>query len=514
MTKKNNYSGESIQILKGLDAVRKRHSMYLGSLDEMTNQLAKEVIDNANDEFARGYATDTWVYLDTKLNQLTVIDNGRGLPTDIHPAEGIPTMEVIFGTLHSGTNFDDNNSDHTAGTNGVGSSSTNAMSTMFRAESIRNGYIYSIEFSEGKVTKKFSKRKRKENEYPEIQETGTVIKFIPDETIIKEFHKFNPSFLKENLHIRAYVNAGLRTHLKIDDNKMIDYYHEDGIKDLLETMVNKPFSKPYYFKETDPKTGDTFEVAFQYDSNSDENIKSFVNGIVTSKGKHLTGFKMGLTNSITKFMEEKNIFTKKINKDSVSGDDIRSGLVCIINAKMKNALYSSQTKDELTNPEVFGLLSKYTNQNITQFTSENEKDFKTITGRIIKFAQGRMNANKYKDSVVKTSVGLSLQFSNNFNPCAEKDPSKIELIIVEGKSAGTSISGGRDPLTQAYYTLRGKIKNVYGVRHSNLVSNEEINELMLIVFGTNKPSELSEADSRYGSIIFTCDADDDGRIRW
>ena len=123
-----------------------------------------------------------------------------------------------------------------------------------------------------------------------------------------------------------------------------------------------------------------------------------------------------------------------------------------------------------------------------------------------------MNANKYKDSVVKTSVGLSLQFSNNFNPCAEKDPSKIELIIVEGKSAGTSISGGRDPLTQAYYTLRGKIKNVYGVRHSNLVSNEEINELMLIVFGTNKPSELSEADSRYGSIIFTCDADDDGGI--
>lgn len=328
MTKKlktHSYTAKDIEFLEGLEPIRRRFSMYMGGRDNLSFQMVKEVVDNGVDEFQRGYSGgDVWIKLDTAKNQITVMDNGRGIPEDFHEGAGMPTMQLLFTRLHSGTNFKSQNGERTAGSFGVGAKGTNALSDFFSVTSIRpDGKEYFMEFSKGEVTKEFSSRKRTKN-YPELTSTGTVISFIPDETILKEFVKFNPDKIRENLIIRAYTNAGLKIHFQVDKAKEEVFCFENGIKDYLSNVASDPFSKPYYFSATDDR-GDFYEVAFQYVAGAEEKILSYVNSIATSKGRHETGFKTGLTNSLLGFMEKNKLFTKKVDKKTIDGSDLRSG---------------------------------------------------------------------------------------------------------------------------------------------------------------------------------------------
>ena len=510
-TKKiHSYSSEDIDFLEGLEPVRKLFSMYMGSRDKLAFQMVKEVVDNAVDEFQRGYSKgDVWVKLDTAANRVTIMDNGRGIPEDYHEKAGMPTMELLFTRLHSGGNFDPVEGQRTAGMHGVGAKGSNALSKHFYITSIRpDGHEYSMEFSEGKVVKGLTKAKRSSS-YPEITDTGTVISFIPDETILQEFTQFNPVAIKENLIIRAYTNAGLRVHFQVDSEKEEIFCFEGGIKDYLENLVSSPFSKPYYFSETDDK-GDFYEVAFQYVAGGDEKIYSYVNSIATSKGRHETGFKTGLTNALTSFMTEQNLFTKKVSKSDLDGSDLRAGLVVIINTKISKPEYTGQVKDELSNPYIMGLMAGITNRQVKELIATEPEDFKKIATRALKFAEGRLKADKYKEKVVTATGSLSLKIGSKYNPCISKDPEKCELFIVEGDSAGNTTSSALDKEFQAMFSLRGKPKNVNGASEAELISNEEISNLLLIIYGTNNLREINADNARFHSIFITSDADDDG----
>ena len=504
------YSSQDIDFLEGLEPIRKRFSMYMGGRDGLSFQMLKEVVDNSVDEFQRGYSKgDVWVRIDTKKNMCTVIDNGRGVPGDFHKKANMPTMELLFSRLHSGTNFENKDKKATAGSNGVGAKATNALSDFFKITSVRpDKKEYTMEFSKGKVVKTLSSHKRTKS-YPEITETGTVISFIPDKTILKEFYRFDVDRIRENLIIRAYTNPGLNIHFTVDNNKEENYCFENGIRDYLENIVSDPFSKPYYFSGT-ADNGDFFEVAFQYVGGSEEHIYSFVNSIATSKGRHETGFKMGLTNSLTNFMAENNIFTKKVTKKILDGSDLRSGLVAVINTKIIDPEYTGQTKDELSNLYIAGEMSNITNKSLKHLLEENFDDFKKITTRAIKFAEGRLKANRYKEKVVSATSSISLQLGTKFDPCISKDPSKCELFIVEGNSAGNSTSSALNKEFQAMFSLRGKPKNINGSSEADIISNEEISNLLLIIFGTNNLKEISADKARFHSIFITSDADDDG----
>lgn len=504
------YSSEDIDFLEGLEPIRKRFSMYMGGRDGLSFQMLKEVVDNSVDEYQRGYSKgDVWVKIDTKKNLCTVIDNGRGVPGDFHKKANMPTMELLFSRLHSGTNFENKDKKATAGSNGVGAKATNALSDFFKITSVRpDKKEYSMEFSKGKVVKTLSSSKRTKS-YPEITETGTVISFIPDKTILKEFYRFDIDRIRENLIIRAYTNPGLNIHFTVDSNKEENYCFKNGIRDYLENIVSDPFSKPYYFSGT-ADNGDFFEVAFQYVGGSEEHIYSFVNSIATSKGRHETGFKMGLTNSLTNFMTDNNIFTKKVTKKILDGSDLRSGLVAVINTKIIDPEYTGQTKDELSNLYIAGEMSNITNKAFKNLLEENFDDFKKITTRAIKFAEGRLKANRYREKVVSETSSISLQLGTKFDPCISKDPSKCELFIVEGNSAGNSTSSALNKEFQAMFSLRGKPKNINGSSEVDIISNEEISNLLLIIFGTNNLKEISADKARYHSVFITSDADDDG----
>ena len=506
----SSYTSADIDFLEGLEPVRKRFSMYMGGRDNLSFQMVKEVVDNGVDEFQRGFSGgDVWVSIDPDLNQVTVMDNGRGIPEDYHEKAGMPTMELLFTRLHSGGNFENNNGKRTAGSFGVGAKGTNALSDFFSVTSIRpDGNEYYMEFSKGEVKVPLKSQPRTKN-YPEITGTGTVITFIPDKSILKDYCYFDLDKIRENLIIRAYVNAGLKVHYRIKGKSEEVFYFENGIQDYLANLVNEPFSKPYYYSFKDD-LGDFYEIAFQYVAGSDEKILSYVNAIATGKGKHETGFKSGLTAAMTEFLTEQKLFTKSITKKEIDGSDFRAGLTVIINCKIEEPEYTGQTKDELSNPHVAKVMSSFTKKFFQELSLENLDDFKKIGTRAIKFAEGRIKANKYKAKLASSSGPVSLQLGDKFDPCITKDPEKAELFIVEGNSAGTSVSSALDKEYQALFSLKGKPKNVNGAKDSELISNDEISNLLLILFGTNNLKDISADDVNYHSIFITSDADDDG----
>ena len=510
MKESSSYTSADIDFLEGLEPVRERFSMYMGGRDNLSFQMVKEVVDNGVDEFQRGESGgDIWVRIDSAQKKATIIDNGRGIPEDYHEKAGMPTMELLFTRLHSGGNFGANNGNRTAGSFGVGAKGTNALSDFFSVTSIRpDGNEYYMEFSKGEVVVPLQSQPRT-SAYSEIKITGTVITFIPDKSILKEYFYFDLERIRENLLTRAYVNAGLRVHYQVDDKPEELFYFENGIRDYLSNLVSNPFSKPYYFSFTDD-LGDFYEIAFQYTGDSEETLVSYVNAIATGKGRHETGFKMGLTSALTEFLTEQKLFTKKITKKEIDGSDFRAGLTVIINCKIEEPEYTGQTKDELSNPHISKVMSVATKKHIQELAAENLDDFKKIGTRAIKFAEGRIRANKFKSKLASSSGPISLQLGDKFDPCITKDPEKAELFIVEGNSAGTSVSSALDKEYQALFSLKGKPKNVNGAKDADLISNEEISNLLLILFGTNNMKELDADDVRYHSIFITSDADDDG----
>ncbi|QXN67942.1 type 2 topoisomerase subunit B [Listeria phage LPJP1] len=498
------YSGEDIDVLEGLEAIQVRPDMYVGSSDETVNHLVKEAIDNGVDEFLNNFGTKVIVDLDTEENIITVIDDGRGLPTDIHPKKKIPTMQVLLSEVHSGAKFRKDSFKVSSGKNGVGIKAVNALSEYLRVISIREGYQYSMEFSNGKVTKEFKKEKQKE--YKDIKH-GTIIAFKPNGEFIDNYDKFDPEFIKDNLEKRAYSNANLKLIYKEKGKEVATYHHENGIRDYITILNNNPFTSNHYYKE-ELENGDLYEVTFGYSNSSDENIYSFVNGLKTARGTHETGFKMALTNLMTNYIKNNKMLPKNMQAKAITGEDIRSGLVCVINLKLQKTSYRSQTKDELSNPEVSGIIKRITNSAVKDIMDTNPSEFKKVCSRIIDFAKGRINASKYREKIVKDTNNLTL--SSKFSDCLSKDPSEREIFLCEGDSASSGIKEFRISQTQAVFPLKGKPKNSYGLSSKSLLGNDEFNNIIKIIFGTNDIKNIDYDKVRYHKIIFTADSDTDG----
>ena len=498
----NNYTSENIQVLDSINAIRLRPEMYIGSRDN-PNILYKEVIDNCCDEFFNGYLQSSIIikYIEEK-NKLIIRDSGRGLPIDIHKKFNKPTMEVLVTQTHSGGKFDKKSFKVSSGLNGVGITCVNALSSYMKITSTRDGYDYYMEFSKGKKTSTYKRCKTK-NKF----KSGTTVEFIPDETIF-ENPKFDIPKIIEDIENRTYINSKLKI-IFINGNDKKVYYNEDGIKNYINILNKKPLISPIYHTFKDEKDN-MYEMVFNYTNTDEEIIKSFVNGL-NVRGTCETGFKMGLTNSIINFIKKNNLLPKKLEKLEIKGDDIRMGLVCLINIRHSNPLYKNQTKDEISNSDMIGIFKKTVNEIFTTWMEKNPDLAKKLCNRIIQFAKGRSEANKIKDKIINinnSSAGLS--FSEKFADCTSNDPEESELFIAEGKSASGNIRKCRIAKTQAVFPLRGKPLNVYGIENSTILKNDEFKELIKIIFGTTNIREINYDKVRYHKICFASDADFDG----
>lgn len=501
------YDGKNISVLKDVEAIRLRYGMYIGGKLGATTHLFKEVLDNSIDEYLNGHATDIYINLDETTNIIEVVDNGRGLPIDIHPEEGIPAMELLLTKNHSGGKFNKDSFKVSSGMNGIGTKAVNALSDYFRVISIRDGYEYSIEFSKGVKTQEFKKTKQTKK-YKHIKH-GSVFIFRPDPEILDEYAVFNAESIRQNILERSYSSKGLRLTY-VNGKKTEVFFKENGIHDYIREINTNPITDFYSYEHTD-KDGNEYEVVYSYGETDTDDIRTFVNGITIPKGVHITGFKTGLTNAMNKFIKTEKLLPKTLKPGDVGGEDIRSGLFAVINVKVQNAEFSGQVKDDLTNIEILGAMSSLTNESIYSDLKSDPKRFKEIANRIIQFAKGRIRANKYKAAITKVNNNaFGLTFSTKFTDCLESEPSKRELFIAEGESAGTSIKDGRDPNYQAVYALRGKILNTFNTGDSKILGNLELNELTKVLFGTNDLKNINYDNVQYGKIIFTTDSDDDG----
>lgn len=506
------YTGKNIKVLKGLSMIRQNPDMFVGAMEQIPFHLYKEVMDNSIDEFMNGFADNIKIFIDTSSNILTLTDNGRGIPVDIHPTEKKPTMEVLFGTLYSGGKYDKNSFKISAGKNGVGVKAVNALSQLLHVTSYIDGYQYSMEFSKGETIGELSKTKLKKNP----KKHGSEIIFSPDEELLQECAFFNNNILKlikEDIKVRSYINPGLKIEFQLDDNEVETFYHPDGLREWLDNLNAKPMNDPVEITHKD-KDGNTYDIIFNFANESDENIYSFVNGIKTDRGTHETGFKTGITSAFTDYIKNSGILTKKLETLQISGEDVRSGLYAIISLKHTNAQYTGQTKSELSNKEVRTIVQKITNEGIKEWIQINSDTAKKIANRIIMFAKGRKEANNIKDKIIKiNSSSTGLAFPAKFTDCSSKNIKDRELILIEGISAAGSTRVARNPETQAIYPCRGKGLNTYGVPHSKILNNQEFKDIIKILFGNTDMSNVDYDSMRYGKIILLSDADDDGKIK-
>lgn len=515
MTKSKEYTGSNIDILDDIEAIRQRSGMYAGSLGGTALHMCREILDNSVDEFINGHASEVYVEYDSKLNKVTITDNGRGMPVDIHPTEGIPTIEVLVTKTHAGGKFSKDNYKASSGLNGVGCTVVNSLSSFFKVTSIRDGFQYSLEFSKGRKTSDFKKEKISDK-FKGIKH-GTIIEFIPDPEVITHGRdKIPVEKLKENIDIRSYTNAGLVLKFKKDNTKEIKYYQKDGILAYFSKLKSKPLTTPYKFEGKDDN-GNEYEVAFAYFSESDDTIKSFVNGIALSKGVHETGYRTGFNQSMKAFMADPKLklIPKGLKLKDIKSEDIGSGLYTIINLKMTDTPeFTGQTKDELSNEEIGNFIKQLSLSKINEIVYANEKIFTSISKRIMEFAKGRIKANKFKENIIKTdSTNLSLKLSSKYSPCWGEDYEKNELFIIEGDSAGGATKSGRFSEFQAVYALKGKPLNVEDLDDAKVLANTELSELLTIIFGTNNIKSIKNFDynkMKFGKIILLTDADDDG----
>lgn len=428
---KTNYSADSIKVLHGLEGIRERPDMYIGSMTTGVMHLVKEAVDNSIDEFLNGYATYVEVEIDTKANTIKVKDDGRGMPIDMHPVEKKPTLEVLFTNIHAGGKFNDKTAFKvSSGRNGVGIKAISALSESLLVRSCTSTDYYGsitaigkMTFSKGIIKEPFKKFKNTNNEH------GTTIEFKPDKEIFGEYSKFDPELIKNNLEQRTYSNAGLKVIFIVDGKKSV-FQHEKGINDYLDVLTTdkKDLSEPFFYNFED--NGNEYEVLFKYINTDVEDFHSFVNGIKVGGGTQETGFKTSLSNIMIKYINEKKLLPKDLKE--INKEDIRKGLVCIINIRHTNPNFKSQTKDELTNPEILGLMIKKTNQSLSEWIEGNEKTVKFIAQRIIKFAKARLNTEKYIQKNIIKASSSGIEYSKKFVDCATDDPEKKRVYIAEG----------------------------------------------------------------------------------
>ncbi|MBP7255077.1 MAG: DNA topoisomerase (ATP-hydrolyzing) subunit B [Negativicutes bacterium] len=495
------YGAGQIQILEGLEAVRKRPGMYIGSTSlKGLHHLVYEVVDNSIDEALAGYCDKINVIIH-KDNSITVVDNGRGIPVDMHES-GKPAIEVVLTVLHAGGKFGGGGYKVSGGLHGVGVSVVNALSSYLEVQVKKDNKIHQIKFERGNTIQELKV-------IGDTQENGTMVTFRPDAEIFEDL-VYSFDTLKHRLRELAFLNKGL-TIILTDERfeKSETYYYEGGIKSFVEYLnkskeVLQP--QPIYF--TGAKDDTIIEIALQYNTSYTENIYSFVNNINTEEGgTHLSGLKIALTRATNDFARKTNIL--KSNDENLSGEDVREGLTCVISIKIREPQFEGQTKTKLGNSEVRGIVDSVVSEGLSEFFEENPAITKKIIEKSLMASRAREAARKARELTRRKSALEISSLPGKLADCSLKDAMQTEIYLVEGDSAGGSAKQGRDRRFQAILPLRGKILNVEKARLDKILNNEEI-RTMITAFGNSIGDDFDLEKSRYGKIIIMTDADVDG----
>jgi DNA gyrase subunit B len=500
----SNYSAENIQILEGLEAVRLRPGMYIGSTGSRgLHHLVWEIVDNSIDEVLGGFADHILVEV-LKDGYIQVTDNGRGIPVDLHPKSGRPAVETILTTLHAGGKFDGKSYKVSGGLHGVGASVVNALSESFIVFIQRDGYSYRQDFAYGEPVGELQV-------LGESDESGTRILFKFDRTVFVETQEYDYEILRNRIQQLAFLNKGLKITL-IDDRGEVpiekNYQYEGGIVEYVQ-FLNGTRTKVNEDIISIEKVIDdiSIEISLQYNDSYSTNLISFVNNIATHEGgMHEDGFKMALTRVLNKYATDANLLKKD---DSFIGEDTREGLICVISVKHPNPQFEGQTKTKLGNPEVRQITSQVTQEGLERFLLENPQDAKAIIEKALMASRARIAARKAREATRRKSPLESLGFASKLADCRSRNPEISELYIVEGDSAGGSAKQGRESEFQAILPLRGKILNVEKARLDRILSNREIIS-MIQAIGTGIGEEFDATKARYHKIVIMTDADVDG----
>ena len=498
------YGADQIQILEGLEAVRKRPGMYIGSTSSKgLHHLVYEIVDNAVDEALAGFCNTVKVYINED-NSITVRDNGRGIPVGINKKKGIPAVEVVFTILHAGGKFGGGGYKVSGGLHGVGASVVNALSTWLEVDIFHEGKIYRQRYERGKVM------------YPlkivgDTDKRGTEVRFLPDPTIFEET-VFDFSVLKQRLREMAFLTKGLKIVLKDkrpEENVALTFHYEGGIREYVE-YLNK--SKEVLYPQViycEGKKGDVVvEVALQHNDSYNEGVYSFVNNITTPEGgTHLAGFRSALTKTFNDYARKNKLL--KDSEQNLTGDDIREGLVAIVSIKIPEPQFEGQTKQKLGNSEARGAVDSVVSEQLTYFLEQNPNVAKIICEKAVLAQRAREAARKARDLTRRKSALDGMSLPGKLADCSDKDPQNCEIYIVEGDSAGGSAKTARSRATQAILPLRGKILNVEKSRLDKILVNNEI-RAMITAFGTGIHEDFDITKLRYNKIIIMTDADVDG----
>ncbi len=498
------YGAEQIQVLEGLEAVRKRPGMYIGSTGPKgLHHLVYEIVDNSIDEALAGYCKTINVTIQ-KDNSIVVEDDGRGMPVDKHPKMGIPAVEVIHTVLHAGGKFGGGGYKVSGGLHGVGASVVNALSTHMEVEIKRNGKIYKQCYEKGKTVSKLEV-------IGESRKTGSKTTFWPDPEIFTETTVFDFDVLEHRLREMAFLNKGIKIVFKDEregKKRSETYHYEGGIKEFV-SFINKnkdPLHPEVIYFEIIKDTCEV-EIAMQYTDSYSELILGYANNInTTDGGTHIVGFKSALTRVFNDYGKKSKILKEN---DTLSGEDVREGLTAVVSVKLEEPQFEGQTKAKLGNSEIRGFVETSTNENLTAFLEENPAQAKIIIEKCIKAARAREAARKARDLTRRKGALESFSLPGKLADCSEKDPALSEIFLVEGDSAGGSAKDGRDRKRQAILPLRGKILNVEKARLDRILSSEEIKN-MITAFGCGIGEDFNLEKLRYHKIIIMTDADVDG----
>ena len=512
--KKQSYSADSIQALEGMEHVRMRPSMYIGDVGSRgLHHLVYEVVDNSIDEALAGHCNEISVIINED-NSVTTIDDGRGIPVDIHKKEGVSALEVVMTKIGAGGKFDKDSYKVSGGLHGVGVSCVNALSESLKATVYRNGKVYEQEYELGKSLSPVK-------EVGTTDKRGTMVTFKPDPTIFVHTLEYSYDILASRLRELAYLNKGITVILidKRHKDEKGDFVNEtfhskEGLKEFIKFLDGnrEPLLKDVISFEGE-KNGVPVEVAMAYNTSYSENLHSYVNNINTHEGgTHLSGFRRGLTHTLKKYADGSGMLDKL--KFEISGDDFREGLTAIISVKVSEPQFEGQTKTKLGNREVSSSVSQAVSEMLTDYLEEHPDDAKIIVQKVILAAQARTAAQKAREMVQRKTVMSLGGLPGKLSDCSEQDPAKCEVFLVEGDSAGGTAKQGRDRAFQAILPLRGKILNVEKAMQHKVFENEEIKNIFTalgVTIGTEEDSKaLNLTKLRYHKVVIMCDADIDG----